>query len=262
MKIRYEEHSWPEIRERVKQDPLVVIPVGTTEQHGPHLPLSVDHLCAEEFALRAAAVTAPSPIVMRPITYAFNEHHLDFPGTIAIDGEVLIQTLFQIGKSLAHHGFRKIILLNGHGSNEPFVDIAARYICNHTEAICAGASWWNFLRPEDDWGAEVLPGNDMHAGETETSLVLHFRPELVDMSQAVDSVHEQQRSDNIWHAKTGSRVFFQEFFSRNTSTGVQGNALPASAEKGERIAGFVIPRMAAFFEEFRAREIRPRRDLH
>jgi len=261
MKLRYEEHSWPEIREAVKRDPLIVLPVGTTEQHGPHLPLATDHLCAEEFALRAARVAEPPPIVMRPICYAFNDHHLDCPDAIAVEGETLIQTLFQIGKSLAHHGFRKL-LLNGHGSNEPFVDIAARYICNHTEAICAAAGWWHFLRPDDDWGAEVPPGVDMHASESETSLVLYFRPDLVDMSRAADSSHEQQRSPSIWDEQRGSSVFYQEFFSRNTSTGIQGNALPATAEKGERIAQFVIPRLAAFYAEFRAREIWPRRDLH
>jgi len=263
VKIRYEEYAWPEIREAVRRDPLVVLPTGTTEQHGPHMPLMVDYLCASEVALRAAELAdEPKPLVMQPICYAFNEHHLDFPGTIAIDGDTLVKYIVCIGKSLAHHGFRHILIVNGHGSNVPYIDAAARAITNHTEAICAACFWSAFIPDGTDLRLEVPRASDRHAGEKETSAVLHLRPDLVDMTKAADSLHEPQRSENIWHRERGSRVLFQEFFSRNTSTGIIGNAVPATAEKGKRMVELSAEGLAKFYGEFRGREIRPRRDLH
>jgi Creatinine amidohydrolase len=79
------------------------------------------------------------------VYYSFNEHHMDFPGTIAVKGQTIINYVTDIGRSLAHHGFRKILLVNGHGSNVPFLDVAARNITNRTEAICAMASWWSLI---------------------------------------------------------------------------------------------------------------------
>ena len=121
-KYRYEEFTWPEIREAVAQNRVCVLPVGTVEQHGPHLPLVTDVLTATEMS-RAAVRQIPEEAVLMPsVYYAFNEHHLDFPGTIAVEGNTFINYITDIGKSLAHHGFRKILLVNGHGSNVPFLD--------------------------------------------------------------------------------------------------------------------------------------------
>lgn len=270
-KYRYEELSWPEIRDAAKADPVVVLPVGTTEQHGPHLPLMVDYLTASRIADAAVADLAgrqpdqPAPaLVMHPVPYSFNEHHLDFPGTIAIDAHVIIDYLTCIGRSLAHHGFRHLVLFNGHGSNAPFIDIAARLINNQTESIAAALSWWSLLHPEDlSWRESAYPGGFSHACEAETSLLLHLRGDLVDMSKAVKDMDEVQRSEHIyWDLQKGSSVNFQEFFSRNTSSGIQGDPTVATVEKGRRLAAAATAHLAGFLLEFRTREIRPRRDLH
>jgi creatinine amidohydrolase len=264
MKYRYEEMTWPEIREAARLNPVVVLPVGTTEQHGYHLPLMVDYLCAGEVARAAVERTAPHAILMHPVPYSFNEHHLDFPGTIAIDAHTIIDYIACIGRSLAHHGFRHILLLNGHGSNIPFLDVAARLITNQTEAICALASWWSLLKPEDlRWRESRFPGGMAHACELETSMLLHLRNDLVDMTKAVDEVDGVQTSENIfWDLNGGSGATFQEFFSRNTLSGVQGQATLATAEKGELVFESAVNRLARFLGEFREREIRPRHDLH
>src|ERR671912_882298 len=134
-KYRYEEFTWPELREAVKQQRVAVLPVGTIEQHGPHLPLVTDVLTATEMSRRAVERLAGEAVLMPSVYYAFNEHHLDFPGTISVRGETFIQYVTDIGRSLAHHGFRKVLLVNGHGSNVPYLDIAARNISNETDAI-------------------------------------------------------------------------------------------------------------------------------
>lgn len=264
MSYRYEELSWHQIREVVKSDPVVVLPVGTTEQHGPHLPLMVDYLCAESIGRMAVEQAQPHALLMHPVPYSFNEHHMDFPGTIAIDPHTIIDYISQIGISLAHHGFRHIVILNGHGSNVPFMDIAARMITNRSEAICAMISWWSLLKAEDlAWRESPYPGGFSHACEAETSLLLHFRPDLVEMSKAENGMPDVQRSENIfWDLQGGSKVMFQEFFSRNSPTGIQGDATLATAEKGKLLAEAAAKRIAPFLLEFRQRVIRPRRDLH
>lgn len=268
---RYEEMSWPQVREAAQHDPVVVLPVGTTEQHGPHLPLMTDYLTAGRLAedavrrLAAAAGDGPAPaLVMHPVPYSFNEHHMDYPGTIAIDAHTIIDYLACIGRSVAHHGFRHIVLYNGHGSNAPFIDIAARLINNQTAAICAALSWWSLLHPEDfSWRESPYPGGFSHGCEAETSLLLHLQGNLVDMSQAVKTMDEVQRSEHIfWDLEKGGPVNFQEFFSRNSSTGIQGDPTLATAEKGRALADAATQHLANFLLEFRGREIRPRRDFH
>src|SRR5690348_344971 len=145
MKYRYEEFSWPEIRDAVAQSRVVVLPVGTVEQHGPHLPLVTDVLTATEISRLAVERDPSRAVLLPPVYYSFNEHHMDFPGTIAVAGDTIIRYVADIGVSLARHGFRKILLVNGHGSNVPFLDIAARNITNQTEAICAMVSWWSMI---------------------------------------------------------------------------------------------------------------------
>jgi creatinine amidohydrolase len=260
----YQDLSWPELRDRVASDPVVVLPVGTTEQHGPHLPLSTDYLTASMIAQTAVEQVYPHALVMEAVPYSFNEHHMDFPGTITIDVHTIIDYIAAIGTSVAHHGFKHIVLFNGHGSNVPFLDVAARMITNRTNAICALVSWWSLLQPEDlAWRESAFPGGFSHGCEAETSLLLQLTPDLVDMSKAVRTMDEVQTSEHIWwDLVASSGVLFQEFFSRNTATGVQGDATVATQEKGQQLGEAAARRLAAFLEEFRARAIRPRRDLH
>ena len=126
----YQDLSWTELRDRTAADPVVVLPVGTTEQHGPHLPLATDYLTAGTIARAAVEQVSPRALLMEAVPYSFNEHHMDFPGTITIDVHTILDYIAQIGTSVAHHGFRHIVLFNGHGSNVPFLDVAARMITN------------------------------------------------------------------------------------------------------------------------------------
>src|SRR5262245_25634119 len=248
MKYRYEEMSWPEVRQAVEHDPVVVLPVGTTEQHGYHLPLMVDYLCADEVARAAVERVAPRALLMHPVPYSFNEHHMDYPGTIAVDGHTVMDYVVCIGRSLAHHGFRRILLVNGHGSNVPFLDAAARLITIKTPAICALASWWTLLEPEDLAWREARFSS--HGDAMDTSMLLHLRPELVDMSLAVDEVDGIQRSKNFLRGSGGSPVLFNEFFSRNTLSGVAGQPTLATPEKGARVFAAAAARLAELLDEF------------
>ncbi len=260
----YQDLTWTELRELAPADPVIVLPVGTTEQHGPHLPLSTDYLTASSIAQRAVELAYPHALVMEAVPYSFNEHHMDFPGTINIDVHTIIDYIAAIGMSVAHHGFRHMLLLNGHGSNVPFLDVAARMITNRSDAICGLVSWWKLLSKADlAWRESAFPGGMAHGCEMETSLMLQVAPDLVDMSKAVCTIDEIQVSEHIWwDLADASAVTFQEFFSRNTSTGVQGDATLATTDKGRLVFDTAVRNLVAILEEFRQREIRPRRDFH
>ena len=185
-KFRYEEFTWPEIREAVAEQRVAVLPVGTIEQHGPHLPLVTDVLCATEIARKAVESIPREAVLLPSVFYAFNEHHLDFPGTIAVEGDTFIKYVTDIGKSLAYHGFRKILLVNGHGSNVPFLDICARNITNHSAAICAMVPWWSLVPKPlfTELRESAYPGGMAHGCELETSVLLYLRGDLVQMEKA------------------------------------------------------------------------------
>ncbi|HUQ93457.1 MAG TPA: creatininase family protein [Bryobacteraceae bacterium] len=263
-KFRYEEFTWPEIRTAVAEQRVAVLPVGTIEQHGPHLPLSTDVLTSTEMSRRAVERIPQEAILLPSVFYAFNEHHLDFPGTIAIAGETFINYVTDIGRSLAHHGFRKILLVNGHGSNVPFLDIVARNISNQTASICAMVPWWNLV-PRDVL-AEIreseFPGGMAHGCELETSIILYVRGDLVQMDKAAKDINFQKSDFIFWDLQGGSPVFFQEWFSRYSKTGTVGDPTKASLDKGRRVTEAVIDQMIALIRDFRKREIQPRVDHH
>src|SRR5690348_13527751 len=263
-KYRYEEFTWPEIRDAVAENRVCVLPVGTVEQHGPHLPLVTDVLTATEMSRRAVECIPEEAILMPSVYYAFNVHHLDFPGTIAVEGETFINYVTDIGLSLAHHGFRKILLVNGHGSNVPFLDVAARNITNRSEAVCAMVSWWSLIPRElfRELRESEYPGGMAHGCELETSVLLHLRPDLVQMEKAEKDINFQRTEFFFWDLEGGTPVFFQEWFSRYSKTGTVGDPTKASALKGERFVNAVIDRMVALLRDFRAREIGKRVDHH
>ncbi|HUS05765.1 MAG TPA: creatininase family protein [Bryobacteraceae bacterium] len=264
MKYRFEEFTWPEIREAVAQNRVAVLPIGTVEQHGPHLPLVTDVLTAGEMSRLAVERIPSEAILMPPVYYSFNEHHMDFPGTISVNGETVIRYVTDIGCSLARHGFRKILLVNGHGSNVPFLDIAARNITLQSDAICAMASWWSLIPKPlfDELRESEYPGGMAHGCELETSVLLYLRPDLVQFEKAERDITFTPSEHFYWDLQAPSPIFFQEWFSRYSRTGTVGDPTKATRDKGEKFVNAVAERMVRLIQEFRAREIAARVDHH
>jgi creatinine amidohydrolase len=263
-KYLYHEHTWPELREAAKNKPVCVIPCGTVEQHGPHLPLSTDFVTAGMISERAVQRVAPNALLLPTLSYGFNEHHMDFPGTIAIPGQDYINYAANVGLSLARHGFDKVLYVNGHGSNRAFLEIAAREVCNRSDAFAALVSWWSLI-PTDLLNATLTsekPGGVSHACELETSALLYLRPDLVDMSKAVRDVGFRP-SKHMWRdLRVASPVVFNEQWSRFSETGIQGDPTLATAEKGRVLVEAVIAGLAEVLAELKEREFRPRVDHH
>ena len=264
MKFRYQDHTWPEIRELAKHKPVCVIPCGTVEQHGPHLPLSTDFVTASEFSERAVRNVSPDAILLPTVHYGYNEHHMDYPGTVAIPGQDFIHYTANIGLSLVRHGFDKILYVNGHGSNRPFLEIAAREVCNRTDAFSALVSWWSLI-PGEILKRELtseFPGGVSHACEMETSVLLYLRPDLVDMSKAVRDFGFPA-TKYLWRdVRSSSPVVVNEQWSRHSRTGIQGDPTLATPDKGRVITDAVVDNLSQVLIELKEREYRPRVDHH
>ncbi|MEZ4837298.1 MAG: creatininase family protein [Caldilineaceae bacterium] len=139
---RYNRLTWPEMNDAIAQQKVVILPTGSTEQHGHHLPLDVDVFLCESICLEAGRRAPDKILVLPPIAYGLNLHHIDFPGTIHIEPDVFIAFCLNITKSVAYHGFKKILLVNGHGSNTPLIDLIARKTVLETGAVCGALGYF------------------------------------------------------------------------------------------------------------------------
>ena len=225
--------TWDEVNEAVRQGRVVLIPVAAIEQHGYHLPVDMDNV-AVEMVCNEAARRAPELLVsMPPIHYGYNEHNMDFPGTISVTMEHFMDYCHDVGLSLARQGFRRIVYVNGHGSNAMLLNLVARKLTLASEAAVVALSHWSLARPEVERLREsAYPGGMAHACEFETSLYLHLRPELVKREAIVDE-YERRPLPQAWSDLFGeSAVHFVDYYSPNSQSGVAGAPSLATAEKG------------------------------
>jgi len=260
--FRYEKLTWPEINDAVSLGKVCIIPCGAVEQHGPHLPLDVDLVCPSGIA-RGAGQRLPEQILVLPtIQYGYTGHVMDFPGTINTHYETLIRQVLDVTQSLAYHGFKKIILLNGHGSNMPNLDLAARRTNLETDAECVLTAWWNLLTVDKDflpnWRESVFPGGCAHAGELETSLYLYLSEEDVRQDKIRSGTIKMNTEDNpfnwvdLFAAGPATLISWTSSYSE---TGVLGDAELGTRDKGERAYGEAVKQLCRFVEYFRQRPI-------
>jgi creatinine amidohydrolase len=256
---RYNRLTWPEMNEAIAAQKLVILPTASTEQHGKHLPLDVDLFLCESVCLEVGRRAADRVLVLPPIGYGLNLHHIDFPGTIHIEPETFIAFCLNITKSVAYHGFQKILIVNGHGSNTPLVDLVARRTVLETKSLCFATLYANFLLKafEPIRESAVMA----HADEFETSLYLHLAPERVRMDLAAadnDRIGQYVSSDST----SNYPVRFNDYWGRWTTTGVHGDPTKASAEKGRILFEAAVTGLVELVDELRAWPIAERRDMH
>lgn len=261
-KYLYGTLTWPEVNEVVRQGRVAIVPIGTIEDHGYHLPIETDNIIAWEVGKRAAE-KIPEDVVLLPLVpYGINYHHFDFPGAIDIPGDVFIAFLMGITKSLAYHGFRKIILLNAHGSNKHYVGIAARRTVLETNALCVATTPLMLTGPEMVKKIRKSgPGGISHACEQETALLLHICPELVQMDKAVKE-YSLQKSEFYGIDVGKTKVEFMDWWSRMSESGVVGDPTTADEETGKAFLDVAVDNLVAFIHEYRHWEIKERKDHH
>jgi creatinine amidohydrolase/Fe(II)-dependent formamide hydrolase-like protein len=242
------EMTWPEVQARFKEVDVALLPVGSTEQHGPHLPLDTDAFDAEYLAQRVAeACTDPKPLVLPLIPYGVSYHHEDFSGTLSISPKTLAQLVYEIGMSAARHGVTKLVIINGHGGNIPALQFGAQMINRDAHIFtCVETGETS----EKDIEALTETPNDVHAGEVETSTALANRPHLVKRDKASKFI--PRFSSKYLNFSSKRSVEWYARVSKISTTGVLGDPTKASREKGKKIWAVMIKHLVEFIEDLKS----------
>ena len=169
---------WPEVERLDRSRILVVIPVGSMEQHGPHLPFQVDVFVASRLA-EELEKKIPEVLLVPPIWTGVSAHHMDFPGSITIRARVFIDALHDICASLYHHGFKRIVLLNGHGGNRASLEVLGQELFVELGLTVNTLAYWDLVPDLVKSLKKTKSAGMGHSGELETSLMLHLAPDLV-----------------------------------------------------------------------------------
>ncbi len=225
----------PEIRAVAERgDALAVLPVGSLEQHGPHLPVITDTRTAWEVAIRAARLAAPEvPVLVLPgLWTGMSEHHLPFGGTITLDFEAFHGVLRGITRSLRALGFARLLIVNGHGGNIDPLAVSARELAHeYGLAVVATTPWTIPAAAKAIAGLMESVPNVQHACEAETSVMLAMVPELVRTEKFEEATRQAPPA-------VPSRPGFSRFWAfseRAPATGVVGDPRLATAAKGEQM---------------------------
>ncbi len=158
---------------------MVIQPIGATEQHGYHLPLNTDNFIVTRLC-DAAGRRAPDEMLVLPvIPFAFNAHHMDFPGVVAIKWDHVINYLIDVVESVTAHGFDRFIFISGHGVNPPYLAVAGNEVNVRTGALCASLLWTALADNVSEIRESVVPGGMAHACELETAVMQYLDPERV-----------------------------------------------------------------------------------
>lgn len=261
--FRLEHMTWPDVADAVSAQRVVLHPLAAIEQHGRHLPVDTDNLIAGALC-EAAAAAHPDEFVLAPmIPYGFNDHNMEFPGTVSIRPSVLLDYMFDVGKSFASAGFTRILWVNGHGSNGTIAELAARRITNETPALSAMTSSYALARTVSDRipGLRESPhGGVAHACEYETSMYLHLAPERVKHDLIADELPTgfPDCIDHDWLG--GGPLTFMTWYSQRSSSGTEGSPSFATPEKGATLFTECTSLLVDIARDFRDMKIPARTD--
>jgi len=247
------EMRWPDVKEYLEKRNVILLPVGSTEQHGKHGPLGTDSFVAirlaEDASNETEAISAP------PLFFGWSPHHLALPGTISIEPTVLAPLLFQIVKSLSVHGFKNFIVINGHRiTNLPWIQIAAEKAQSELDVRVV---IFDPAYMSKEIASELGFGPIGHAEEAEISQMLYIQPELVKMHEAVDSpehaharslYHIDPRSTQDTLCYVPSTLSTMKRLARETG-GSTGKPTEASADLGQRLHEHLVKRLVEVIKE-------------
>jgi creatinine amidohydrolase len=224
--------SSPEIEQIKKEEAIVILPMASVEQHGPHLPVFTDSLLAEEIIARICnRLDDEIPIWLLPIlAYGRSCEHDGFAGTISLTSETLMCVLNDIAAGLAGNGFKRFVILNTHGGNHELIDVCMRDIRKKFGLLVFGLHMFLRVGLAKEGLSNIEHMYGIHAGDIETSILLSIHPEMVKMELACETYPLHLIDQNIDYSDP---INFAWLTVDITQSGVMGNATTADAERGE-----------------------------
>jgi creatinine amidohydrolase len=237
------DQTWPELGEYFAEESLALVPLGSTEQHGPHLPLATDHLIAEAFAREAADRTGY--LCTPTVNVGVSPHHRQFHGTMWVSAPVFRDYVESLTRNLAYHGIDRVVFVNAHGGNVEHLREVGRRLRDDGTLYAVEWMWNDGIT---DLVEELFETTGPHGGPKETSMILHLARELVREDRIADA-----RDGGLvdWRSHEtatvgGARTFYDAV--ENTANGVLGDQTDASAEKGERLFEAATDRLVELCE--------------
>ncbi len=233
---------------------VAVLPVAAIEQHGPHLPLSVDATLLQgvvDAALPQLPADLPA-LFLPPQVVGLSTEHLAYPGTLSLAPATVVALWTEIGACVARAGVRKLLLLNGHGGQVSVMDIVARELRQHHGLLTYSSSWFSLPLPD---AVQALFSAEehrfgIHAGEIETSMMLHLAPATVRMEHAQDfRSTSQDRAGRYALLGNGKSAKMGWAMQDYHPAGAVGNAAGATAEKGQAVVEAAAVQLALLLQE-------------
>jgi creatinine amidohydrolase len=247
--------TWEAFRDAVDHRTLALIPMGSTELEGPHLPLGVDTLVAQGLAGRLGDL--PGVLIGPTLPIGYSEWFNPFPGTISLSHDTLPRVLADYCGALARHGIRRIVFLNAHRGNNAGIEVTAHRLLAAQPLKIGMLNVWKLANDLTAGGDLIAEGRFTHAGEIMTSLVLALRPDTVVTAKiAADGVRSPAGSAFQVKNSLGDTAFrgsvqtvFQDI-REITASGVMGDPRPATAAKGRALLDLLLDYIRAYLEEF------------
>jgi creatinine amidohydrolase len=250
----YGEHNWTQIPDLVNK--VAVVPLGSMEQHGHHLPLLTDTMGGIEIARRAEKELGDLAVFLPMLWVGASDHHLAFPGTVSLHNATYTQVISDILESLIGSGFRRIVLLNSHGGNggpgsAALYEVEMRHR-DEKDLWLVMATWFSLAAPQIAEIEALEQKCITHACELETSMILSLRPELVRLEAARGAHTPFPSTFYSQDSSRPSRVTVQRPFEHKSVTGALGHPELGTAEKGEILLQVAVDQVVACIREIAA----------
>ncbi len=239
----------PQIEVLDRNSPIF-LPIAATEQHGSHLPLATDRLIGEHFLEELNKKLSDHILILPPIAVACSEHHLGFAGTLSQKHEVFMSQVVGVMDSVFHHGFKNLILFNSHGGNQAIGQVILESQGHRfPDRNIFLVTWWKLAGKEFGEITTTPFGGTGHAGEFETSLMLHIAPELVDDSRITRGGNQPGHSWAEGDMLNAPKISHYRSMKDMTPNGIYGDPTAATAEKGAKISHVVVGKLASMVDD-------------
>jgi creatinine amidohydrolase len=239
---RWEEQAWPDLSDLAGSSEVGLVPVGATEQHGPHLPTSTDTIVATELSLRASARTGALVLPAIPVACSYG-HGTVLPGTLSLSPELLAAVVRAYAEWAATSGLRRLLFVNAHFGNSASIGIATDHLRLYRPDLrVATLDWWT-LDPEVARETAV-DGDDVHANRAETSIMLELAPDLVHLDRLASADDPDRTADLV----------FRYTAPALSTNGVTGRPSEATVELGRRLVERTVIALAERIERARREE--------